>query len=157
MNKVFFLDRDGVINKKRSDYVKNVEELEILPNLDTIIKKIKQNNYLVIVITNQSVINRGLSTHQKIQAIHEKIQSKLEMKIDGFFYCPHRPDEKCGCRKPKTGLLELAATQFDIDFKNSWFIGDSESDILAGEKMGCNTKKIKSEYFLENAVNTILK
>jgi len=124
MNKTVFLDRDGVINKKRDDYVKNTKELEVLLSLNTIIEKIKKRKFLVIIITNQSAINRGLTTHKKVQQIHEQIQSNLqnENKIDGFFYCPHRPDENCKCRKPKTGLLEKAAKEFDIDFKKSWFI-----------------------------------
>ena len=98
MKKVVFLDRDGVINKNRKNYVKNVDELEIFPEIGNLIKRLKNNGFLIIVITNQSAINRGLTTHNKINEIHNEIQKYLEQfmtSIDYFYYCPHTPEEKC--------------------------------------------------------------
>ena len=158
MNKTVFLDRDGVINKNLDGYVKTIEELEIFPFVSRAIKNLNQMDFKVIVITNQSVINRKIISNKKLHEIHERIQSHLNKNhalIDAFYYCPHRPDEDCICRKPKSGLLEKAIQEFKIDVKKSWMIGDNESDITAGKNVGVKTIKIKTGYNLENAVQTI--
>ncbi len=157
--KAVFLDRDGVINKERSDYVKTVDELVILDDIANPIKKLKDNGFLVVVITNQSAINRGLTTHQHVENIHSVIQEHLKKKgtrIDAFYYCPHRPDEHCNCRKPKLGLLNKAIDDLKIDVKSSWMIGDRDSDIEAARVVGCNSIKITSNSGLNNAVQSIL-
>lgn len=157
--KAVFLDRDGVINKKRIDHVKNISELEILSNVADSIKKLKKNGFLVLVITNQSAINRGLTSHQKIKKIHFAIQRYLRKNgtiIDDFFYCPHRPDEYCECRKPKPGMIFKAAQKYGIDLKNSWLIGDSEIDIQAGRVAGCKVIQINKKLKLPNAVQQII-
>jgi histidinol-phosphate phosphatase family protein len=82
--------------------------------------------------------------------------SRAGARIDDIFYCPHRPDENCSCRKPRTGLLEKAKEKYDIDFKSSWFIGDTESDVLAGEKAGCRTYLLKRGESLFSAVKKVL-
>ena len=158
--KAIFLDRDGVINKNKDDYVKNISELEIFPFISESIKKLQSVGFKIIVITNQSAINRGLITKKHLNEIHEKIQSFLiqhNTKIDYFYYCPHTPTENCYCRKPKTGLLLKAIDDFSIDVNNSWFIGDRDSDIQAGQSVGCKTLKIQNNFNLEKAVNLILK
>jgi D-glycero-D-manno-heptose 1,7-bisphosphate phosphatase len=158
-HKAIFLDRDGVINKNRTDYVKNISELEILDVGDSI-KKIKDNGFLVVVITNQSAINRGLTTIENIREIHNEIQKylkKKDTKIDAFYYCPHRPDEKCNCRKPKPGLLEKAANDLKIDLKSSWFIGDRDSDMEASQQAGCKSIKINENSRIDKTVEHILK
>ena len=157
--KVIFLDRDGVLNKNKDDYVKNISELEIFPFISEPIKKLQSAGFKIIVITNQSAINRGLMTKKHLNEIHEKIQSFLiqnDAKIDYFYYCPHTPNENCSCRKPKSGLLLKAIDDFSIDVNNSWFIGDRDSDIQAGESVGCKTLKIEGDFNLEKAVNLIL-
>ena len=109
--KTVFLDRDGVINQERSDYVKSISELEIYPNVAKNIKLLKDAGFLVIVITNQSAVNRGIVTHETINQIHNSIQDHLKKYgtfLDGFYYCPHTPNENCNCRKPKPGLLQQA-------------------------------------------------
>ena len=158
--KAIFLDRDGVLNKNKDDYVKNISELEIFPYILEPIKKLQSAGFKIIVITNQSAINRGLMTEKHLNEIHEKIQSFLiphNAKIDSFYYCPHTPAENCSCRKPKTGLLLKAIDDFLIDIPNSWFIGDRDSDIQAGESVGCKTLKIQHDFNLEKAVDLILK
>ena len=160
MQKVVFLDRDGVINKNKDDYVKHISELEIFPFISESIKKLQSVGFKIIVITNQSAINRGLITEKHLNEIHEKIQSFLiqhNAKIDYFYYCPHTPTENCSCRKPKSGLLLKAIDDFSIDVNNSWFIGDRDSDIQAGQSVGCKTLKIQNNFNLEKAVNLILK
>ena len=153
-----FLDRDGVLNKLKYDYVKSIDELDIFSFIPKPIKKIHSLGFLVIVVTNQSAINRGFTSHQKISGIHEKIQSFLKSfgtKVDAFYYCPHMPNESCMCRKPKPGLLFKASDDWNIDLKSSWFIGDSESDIIAGNSAGCKTIKISQNFNLENAVQKL--
>ena len=159
MNKAVFFDRDGVINKERKDYVKTIDELEIFENIPSCIKQLKKNNYLVIVITNQSAINRGLTDIQKIDEIHTKIQrylKKFNTQIDAFYFCPHRPDENCLCRKPNPGLIIQASTNFDIDLQSSWMIGNNDSDVLAGKNAGCKSIKIDSNSDLPSTIEKIL-
>ena len=157
--KAVFLDRDGVINKNKIDYVKTINELEIFPNIEIPIKKLKKNNFYVIVITNQSAINRNLMTHHQLNEIHSQIQKYLKIfdtSIDNFYFCPHKPDENCNCRKPKSGMLLEAIQEFNIDPKLSWMIGDNDSDIQAGLNVGCQTVKIEKNINLQKAVEKIL-
>jgi len=157
--KAVFLDRDGVINKKRDDYVKSINELEIFPFVASAIKKLNNANFQVIVITNQSAINRNIITHKKVEEIHLAIQNYLKKNqafIDAFYYCPHRPDENCICRKPKPGLLIKAIQDFKIDPKESWMVGDSNSDLESGRLAGCNVMKINNHINLEKTVELII-
>ena len=157
--KAVFLDRDGVINKNKIDYVKTISELEIFPNIEIPIKKLKKNNFYVIIITNQSAINRNLMTHEQLNEIHLHIQQYLksfDTSIDNFYFCPHKPDENCNCRKPKSGMLLKAMKEFNIDPKLSWMIGDNDSDIQAGLNVGCQTIKIGEKINLQKAVDKIL-
>lgn len=159
-SKAVFLDRDGVLNTKKDDYVKKTSELEIFPFISESIKKLQKEGFKVIVITNQSAINRGLMNDNDLEKIHDEIQRfliKHGTKIDAFYHCPHTPSENCFCRKPKPGLLLRAIGDFSIDVNQSWFLGDSDSDILVGTTVGCKTIKIKNEVSLEHAVKLILK
>ena len=157
-NKAIFLDRDGVLNKKRSDYVKSISELEIFPNIEKEISKLKLKGFLIIVITNQSVINRGIITIEELEKIHSAIQKflvKSKTSIDRFYFCPHRPDENCECRKPNPGLILQAINEFSIDAAKSWMVGDSITDIQAGEKAGCKTIFLKKNDSFANILKII--
>ena len=157
--KTVFVDRDGVINQERSDYVKSISELEIYPNVAENIKLLKDAGFLVIVITNQSAVNRGIISHEMINQIHNSIQDHLKKYgtfLDGFYYCPHTPNENCNCRKPKPGLLQKAILELNIDLNSSWMIGDSDSDIEAANSIGCKAIKISDSFSLDNAVGKIL-
>jgi len=163
MNKKFkavFLDRDGVINKNKDDYVKNIGELEFLPNIEQSIKELNKKKFLVIIITNQSAINRRLTSLTNVKMIHEKIQKYLNHNgahFDDLYFCPHTPNEHCFCRKPNPGLLLQAIDEHNIDSKKSWMVGDRDSDILAGKKAGCKTILITPNFDLGNAVELIIK
>ena len=140
MKKAVFLDRDGVINKERKDYVKSIEEFQILNNIPKSIKMLKEKGFLIIVITNQSAINRGLITIETLNEIHNYLQNFLKennTSIDDFYFCPHRPDENCKCRKPNPGMLIKAAQEHNIDMNQSFMIGNSLTDIQAAQKSGC--------------------
>ena len=157
-NKAIFLDRDGVINKNRDDYVKSTKELEIFSNIGKEILKLKMKGFFIIVITNQSVINRKIITIRELEEIHSTIQKflmKSKTSIDKFYFCPHRPDENCDCRKPKPGLILQAINEFSIDVSKSWMVGDSKTDIQAGEKAGCKTIFLKKNDSFTNILKII--
>ena len=139
-NKAVFLDRDGVINKKRIDHVKSVDEFKIFSNVGDAIKLLRDKGYLVIIITNESVICRNIISEKKLDEIHIELKNYLKQSntyVDSIYYCPHIPEQNCDCRKPKPGLIFEACQDFDIDLKNSYFIGDSISDLDAAGNAGC--------------------
>ena len=159
LKRAIFFDRDGVINKERKDHVKTVAELEIFSNIVEPIKRFRNAGFLIIVITNQSAINRGLTTDEKINQIHATIQNFLRKNgtmIDRFYYCPHRSDENCICRKPKPGLFLIAAALMNIDLKSSWMIGDKDSDLQAATVAGCKSIKIDDKTNLTKTIKIIL-
>ena len=159
MFKAIFLDRDGVINEERKDYVKNLDEFIILKGVSKAIKLLKEKNFLVIIITNQSAINRKLLTDNGLDEIHNHLQDILkndDTSYDAIYYCPHKPEENCKCRKPKPGLLLRAAEEHDIDMKNSFLIGDSMTDIEAADMAGCKGILLKENESLLEVVENLL-
>src|SRR5438034_4752518 len=95
----------------------------------------------LVIITNKSVVVRRLTSYRKISRIHEKLRSKLASfgcSLDGIYYCPHRPDEGCSCRKPEPGLILKAASDLGIDVETSYMIGDKEIDLEAARRAGCH-------------------
>jgi len=140
--RTLFLDRDGVINKKReNDYVRKWEQFEFLPNVIEALKILNDFFDRIIIVTNQRGIGRGLMTEKDLDDIHQKMLSfltKEEIKIDKIYYCPHDyKKEICNCRKPDIGMALQAKNDFpDIDFKKSIMVGDSLSDIEFGKKVG---------------------
>ena len=137
-----FLDRDGVLNENRSDYVKNWEEFTFLPGALQALRALSQLNLPIFVVTNQAVVNRELVPRALVDQIHRRMISQIRhvgAAITQVFYCPHLPSEGCGCRKPAPGLLLSAAAQFDIELSRSVLVGDANTDILAGQRAGCMT------------------
>ncbi len=156
--RAFFLDRDGVINQDTNH--KKVARLKLLPNAIPAIRKLNTLG-LMIVVTNRPDIARGVFTEDEIIALHEKMKTELEAggaKIDAIYYCPHHPEKghpdiprealkyriECDCRKPKTGMLERAAKDFDLNFKKCFIIGDATRDIKTGADAGCKTILVKT-------------
>jgi len=138
--KAVFLDRDGVINEERKDYVKKISEFKILKNVDRSVQLLKENNFLIIVITNQSAINRGIISEDTLNEIHQFLHEHMKKNnaaLDGIYFCPHTPNENCQCRKPKPGMIIQAANDYDIDLNQSWFIGNSYNDLTAAKEAGC--------------------
>jgi D-glycero-D-manno-heptose 1,7-bisphosphate phosphatase len=143
MNKAIFLDRDGVINKKlENDYVKSVFEFEILKGVRETLQQLKKLGYVLIVITNQQGIGKGIMSEKDLESIHNYMLKELP-EIDDIFYCPHL-NGTCDCRKPENKMLLDAKEKWNIDFNKSWMIGDSESDIICGKSVGCKTVLISS-------------
>jgi len=134
-----FLDRDGVINRNRPDYVRAWADVEFIPGVLDALRRLASSQYLVIVISNQSAINRGLVTAETVDDIHRRMRQVVEHhggRLDAFFYCPHRPDEGCSCRKPQPGMLLRAARQFSLDLGQCYLVGDATGDMLAARAVG---------------------
>ena len=158
-NWAVFLDRDGVINRNRDDYVKDVDEMEILPGVPKAINLLNTMNFKVVIISNQSAVSRGLITIEKLLEIHEFLKKELlqnNAKIDGIYFCPHRPDDSCECRKPKPTLILKAAKDLGINLSESYMIGDRESDMIAAEKAGVKFIPIETDGNLLKVVRTFL-
>lgn len=167
--KAIFLDRDGTINKYVG-FLTDIHDFELLDGVSEAIKKINNAGYLAIVVTNQPVIARGEVTFEELNEIHNKMETLLGKDgayLDGIYYCPHHPHKgyegevpelkiDCDCRKPKPGMLLRAAKDFNIDLTQSWMIGDSENDILAGENAGCKTALVDENHSLLEIVERIL-
>lgn len=135
-----FLDRDGVINYNRADYVKSWAEFRFLPGALTALKRLASSPLDIIVVTNQSAVGRGLLNEHELKQIHANMIQTIQAKggrIDHVFYCPHHPNDGCLCRKPKPGMLIQAASALNIDLAGSYLVGDALSDIQAGLAAGC--------------------
>lgn len=133
------LDRDGVINRDRSDFVKSPEEWVALPGSLEAIALLARAGFTIAVATNQSGLGRGLFDRETLEAVHEKMRSAAEEsggRIDIVAYCPHRPDEGCDCRKPSPGLLHSIAGEYGLALSAVPCIGDSERDLVAAKAVG---------------------
>jgi D-glycero-D-manno-heptose 1,7-bisphosphate phosphatase len=140
MKKALFLDRDGVINIDHG-YVGKIEDFEFVDGILDFIKSAQKKGYLPIVVTNQSGIGRGyysLDDFKKLTnwMLEQMQQVGIEIDRSHVFYCPHSPEAGCNCRKPMPGMLLEAKERFNIDMKNSWMIGDKQSDIEAAKNAG---------------------
>jgi D-glycero-D-manno-heptose 1,7-bisphosphate phosphatase len=134
-----FLDRDGVIIENRQDYVRSWSDVAIYPQALSALEKIVTCQCKIFIITNQSVVGRGLLTQEAADEINVRLLDEIQNaggRIDGVFMCPHAPQEKCRCRKPEPGLILDAAAEHSIDLNNSILVGDAVSDILAGKHAG---------------------
>ena len=148
MEKVVFIDRDGTISRDSPDHIKSWDEVHFFPNTKPGIKLLNDNGFNIIIITNQSVIARGMVTKKELDYIHKKMVEELEAygcKIFKIYYCPHHPDDGCNCRKPKPGLLLKAAEENNIDTSKSYMVGDRMMDVEAGKKVNCKTVLISSD------------
>ena len=147
-NRAVFIDRDGTINTL-VEYLDNPEQFVLIEGSAEAIKLLNINKYKVVVVTNQSGLGRGFFSEATLEKINDEFYSQLsEMgaEIDGFYYCPHKPEDGCSCRKPRTGLLEKASKDLSIDPLKSFMIGDRLSDIQAGVRFGCKPILVLTGY-----------
>jgi len=163
-----FLDRDGVINEKapEGDYIKSPEELKLLEGAAEAIKEFNDRGYLVIVITNQRGIGKGIMNKDDFEKVTAKLNEELGKRgahIDAYYYCPD-VDDTSPCRKPNIGMFLKAKEDFpDIDFRNSFIVGDSWRDVEAGKRLGAITilinnntsTQIESDYVVNNLLKVI--
>ncbi len=147
-----FLDRDGVINENRADYVKSWSEFRFLPGSREAIAKLTQAGHRIIVCTNQAGIARGTLSVEAVEDIHHRMIASIYDiggEIEKVYYCPHDRDGDCSCRKPRPGMLLRARDELDIDLHDAVFIGDSITDIRAGLAAGIHTVLVLSGLGLE--------
>ena len=140
-----FLDRDGTLIEE-VNFLSRVEHLSLFPYTAEAVQTLKDNGFLVIVVTNQSGIGRGIYTADDMHAIHDAIQEELGGAIDAFYFCPHLPDAGCSCRKPGLGMIESAVNDFDIDLPRSWMVGDKKLDVETGQAGGFATALVLTGY-----------
>jgi D-glycero-D-manno-heptose 1,7-bisphosphate phosphatase len=142
-----FLDRDGVINYNRPDHVKSWSEFEFLPGVLAALRRLARLQWPIVVISNQAAIGRGMASRQAVDDINARMVKAVQEaggRIDDIFYCPHRPDEECACRKPRPGLLLRAAERLQLDLGRSFLVGDAESDVLAARAVNCRPVLVRT-------------
>ena len=133
------LDRDGVINRNRTDYVKSWDEFEFLPGSLEALRMLAEQGTRVIVVTNQSVVGRGIIPQDELDRIHARMTREVEAhggRIDAILCCSHSPDDGCLCRKPRPGLLLEAMDRFQLDPNLCYVVGDSLNDLMAARAAG---------------------
>lgn len=143
MKKCIFLDRDGVINKDYVDYVYSPEKLEILPRVTEALQIFKEAGYLLIIITNQSGLAKGLYTREQMHECHRLIQESCGYLIDYIYFAPGHPSiSESLSRKPGSLMFEKAIAKFNIAIGQSWMIGDKDRDLIPAKKMGLKTIQV---------------
>lgn len=134
-----FLDRDGVIIHNRARYVRSWDDVRFYRGALTALARLRASPYLVFIITNQAGIGKGYIASADVQEMNRRIVTRIQEtggKIDGVYFCPHRADEGCTCRKPQPGMLLRAAQEFAVDLQRSYMVGDALTDIEAGKRAG---------------------
>ncbi len=143
-DKVVFIDRDGVINKDpegwaKNGYVTNPGDFIFLPDVMDSLKKLTENGYKIIFISNQAGVGKGLFTEEELDKVNDYMLKEIEMnggRIFGTFYCTHKKEDNCECRKPKSGLIRMAMSNINTDIEKTYFIGDTERDVVAAKNFG---------------------
>ena len=153
MNKCIFLDRDGVLNHEIGGYVYKPQDLSFTQNMGQALQLFKNAGFLLIVITNQAGIAKGLYSREDVRHIHTLIQAECGYVIDDLYFSPHHPDynSQTLLRKPSSLMLEKAMAKYQIDPQQSWMIGDSPRDIEAGQNLGLRTVHISEKADLNSA------
>ncbi|MGA2618507.1 MAG: HAD-IIIA family hydrolase [Thermoguttaceae bacterium] len=142
-----FLDRDGVIIENRPDYVKCWEEVRFLPGALAALRRLAASHLAVVIVSNQASIGRGLLAAAAAWEIHRRLVAEIERhggRIDASYFCPHRPESGCDCRKPAAGMLHQAAAELDLDVRHSWMVGDALSDLQAARAAGARAVLVRT-------------
>jgi D-glycero-D-manno-heptose 1,7-bisphosphate phosphatase len=160
-NKAIFLDRDGVLNKELGDYVCRTEDFHVLEHNFAPLKKLQEIGYILIVITNQGGLAKKWYTKETLDLMHDHLRSVYEkngISLAEIYYCNHHPEYngKCLCRKPGSIMIEKALARFEIDPQQSFFIGDRERDVIAGEQAGVKGILINSDQPISEILDQIL-
>ncbi len=149
--KFILLDRDGTINVERKDYVKSYDEFIFLDGALEALKILMDNEFNIIIITNQSPIDRGIFTHKDLEKIHTNMKKDLGKHgiiICDIFYCPSIPSENDFNRKPNPGMLLASSEKYGINLSETFFIGDKITDVEAGKRAGCKTILLENNNIL---------
>jgi len=141
MQPAIFLDRDGVIIENCPEYVRSWDDVQIFDQALAALARIRHSPYLIVGVTNQSAIGRGIISLAQAHSINARLVETIMHaggRMDGIYMCPHAPEENCSCRKPQPGLLLQAAQELGVDLNRSIMIGDALTDVLAGQAAGVN-------------------
>lgn len=160
MKKAVFLDRDGVLNKELGDYVCKLEDFQVLEHNFPALIELQSRGYLLIVITNQGGLAKGWYSEETLGRMHDYLRrtySDQGIQLADIYYCRHHPEYNgnCLCRKPGSIMLEKAIARFGIDAGASYFIGDRERDVIAGEAAGVKGILIDSDQPIGEILNLI--
>ncbi len=148
MRPAVFLDRDGTINEQMG-YINHISRFKLLPRVADAIRMLNENNYLVVVVTNQSGPARGYFPIELVYEVNNYMKELLRKEganIDAVYFCPHLPEDGCNCRKPKTGMIEMACKDLNIDLSLSYVIGDMCDDIELAKNAGIKGIMVKTGY-----------
>jgi D-glycero-D-manno-heptose 1,7-bisphosphate phosphatase len=160
LRKAVFLDRDGVLIEERGDYTWLLEDFRVNPGVPEALQRLAEAGYLLIVISNQGGIGKGLYTKAEADYLHLHLERQLSLvgvALQEIYYCPHHPASgKCLCRKPSGLMLEKAIARFGLDRSGSFFIGDTDRDIEAGTAAGVIPVRIMPNEPLGPVVSRIL-
>ena len=152
-----FLDRDGTLVEER-DYLDDPDDVELVPGAAEAIRRLRANGFLIVVVTNQSGIARGLYREEDYLAVRERLQELLERAgagLDATYHCPHHPDftGPCDCRKPGPGMYRRAVRDLGIDLERSWFVGDKTTDVEPARSLGGTGVLVLTGYGPESKEN----
>ncbi len=163
MNRAVFLDRDGVINEEPPLNAHRLDQLKLIARAASAVRLLNSNKFVVVVVTNQGGVAHGYFREEDTQVFNKAIEeymAKENAYFDAIYYCPHHSEAEieryridCECRKPRPGMLIKAQQEFNIDFKQSFIVGDRLTDIEAGKKVGCKTIMVKTGYGTEEFNN----
>ncbi|MDD5423070.1 MAG: D-glycero-beta-D-manno-heptose 1,7-bisphosphate 7-phosphatase [Candidatus Omnitrophica bacterium] len=150
--KAVFIDRDGVINRDpggwtEHSYVTKWDDFYFLPEAKDAIKRLTDKGYDIVVVSNQAGVSKGYYTVRALNNINAKMLKEIKKaggRITKVYYCIHKDEDGCGCRKPNTGMLDQAERELDVDVAGSYFIGDGKVDVEAGSKAGMKTVLVLS-------------
>lgn len=148
-----FLDRDGVINENRADYVKSWSEFRFLPGSREAIAKLTQAGHRIVVCTNQAGVAKGIISVETIDDIHARMLGEIQDiggRIEKVYYCPHGKEANCECRKPRPGQLLRASQELGLDLRDAVFVGDTATDIQAGWAAGVHTMLVLTGLGMES-------
>lgn len=156
--KIVFIDRDGVINKDpggwtRHNYVTDPKDLHFIPGSLEALKLLKNKGFRTILISNQAGVGKGYFTLKELEAVNRRVLDEVRRSggdISETYYCVHRQEDNCSCRKPKTGLFDKAIKKYGIDPRTTYFIGDSYVDMSAGKSIGARTIFVRSGKYTED-------
>ena len=140
-----FLDRDGTLVEE-VNYLHRADDTRLFPDTASALTALKDAGYLLVVVTNQSGIGRGIYSETDMHSVHEALQNRLNGIIDGFYHCPHLPCDGCECRKPGLKMIRDAERNLDIDVGRSWMVGDKKIDVETGHAAGMRTALVLTGY-----------
>ena len=152
-----FLDRDGVLNRD-TGYITSPKELVLFPDVVQAIARLKQAGTRLVLITNQSAIARKYMTERELHLIHKQLKQELEVgggSLDGIYFCPHHPDDRCLCRKPHPGLIQQATQELDIKVGQSYLVGDKTIDMKLANNVKSKGVLVKTSQFSKEALEAI--